>query len=443
MQSTVTKKNSYTLSITIKESGVELEKAKKHVIEEIRTKGKVKGFKQGSAIPDHVIIREYGESAIEQQALDALIGKIYPKVLKKEGIIPVSPGNITEVKSTDPVELTLEVEVFPEITIDEKKMNKIKVKKTSVKFDEKSEVDLEIARIQERFTHFHEAGHHTDDGADTSNLTIEKWDRATISAQGYDGKWGAAIAETRVPHYPLVIGSGSFIPGFEEHLMDAKVGDEVAFDITFPKDYHSDDFKWRKVHFTASIEKIEKPHTQELDEDFIERLRGKRTDLAGLRVILGDEIRVKKESEARQADEDTLMQEMLAVAEFEVGPSLLSSEVDSVYKEHASNLEQQGHNMKQYLDHVKKSEEMYKDEIVKPEAARRLKAELLLRKIRELKAIEPTEAEVKSEVEKVISQYGSTEVVERLRAKLVAWDTYYEDIRNRLAYRKVVDTFFK
>ena len=83
MQSTVTRKNSYTLSINIKESAVELEKAKKHVIEEIRTKGKVKGFKQGSNIPDNVIIREYGETMIEQQALDVIVGKIYPKILKK------------------------------------------------------------------------------------------------------------------------------------------------------------------------------------------------------------------------------------------------------------------------------------------------------------------------------------------------------------------------
>ncbi len=90
MQSTVTRKNSYTLSITIKETGVEFEKAKKAVIEEIRTKGKVKGFKQGSAIPESVILREYGETAIEQQALDQVIGKIYPKVLKKENIIPVA-----------------------------------------------------------------------------------------------------------------------------------------------------------------------------------------------------------------------------------------------------------------------------------------------------------------------------------------------------------------
>ena len=173
MQSTVTRKNSYTLSINIKETGVELEKAKKHVIEEIRTKGKVKGFKQGSNIPDHVIIREYGESVIEQQALDAVVGKIYPKVLKKENIIPVATGQITEVKSTDPIELTLEVEVFPEIEIDEKKLGKIKIKKTSAEVTD-ADVDVEIEGIKARFTHFHEAGEHTDDGADTSHLSIEK-----------------------------------------------------------------------------------------------------------------------------------------------------------------------------------------------------------------------------------------------------------------------------
>jgi FKBP-type peptidyl-prolyl cis-trans isomerase (trigger factor) len=174
MQSTVTRKNSYTLSIEIKESGVEFEKAKKAVIEEIRTKGKVKGFKAGSAIPEHVIIREYGEAGIEQQALDQIVGKLYPKILKKENIIPVGQGNITELKSKNPLELTIEVEVFPEITIDEKKMNKIKVKKTPIKWDKEAEVDAEIARIQSQFTHFHEAGHHSHDGADTSHIAIEK-----------------------------------------------------------------------------------------------------------------------------------------------------------------------------------------------------------------------------------------------------------------------------
>lgn len=441
MQSTVTRKNAYTLSISLKESSVEFQKARKQVLEEIRAKGKVKGFKQGSDIPESVIVREYGEEMITQQALDHVVNHLYPKVLKKENIIPVAPGNITEVKSTDPIELTLEVEVFPEIEIDEKKLDKIKVKRTPVKV-EASEVEAELADMKKRFTHFHEAGSHTDDGADTSHTTVEKGDRVTITAQGFDKKDGEAIKETYVPSYPLVIGSGNFIPGFEEELVGAKVGDEVGFNITFPADYHSEEFKSRKVYFVANVEKLEKPHTPEFNEEFIEKLRGEKTDIAGLKKILESEIKNRKENETRNKDEDTLMKEILAVSTFEVGPSLIANEVDQIFREHSANLEQQGLSIKMYLEHIKKSEEAYKDEVVKPEAERRLKAELILRKIREMKGTEATEDEVKAEVEKVIAQYGSAEVVERLRAKLVPGDAYYEDIKNRVTYRKVVDGFW-
>ncbi len=442
MQTTVTRKNSFLLSVVVKESGVELEKAKKVVLEKIRTEGRVKGFKKGSNIPDSVILREYGESFIEQQAIDTILEKIYPKILKKENIMPIAPGQVTEVKSTDPLEFTLEIETLPEIEIDEKKLTKIKVKKTPVEVKD-SEVDAELEGIKARFTHFHEAGSHTDDGADTSNLTIQKGDRATISAQGYDKKGGEAIAETKVPNYPLVIGSGSFIPGFEEELIGAKIGDEVGFSITFPADYHSEEFKSRKVYFVANIEKIEKPHTPEFTEEFIEKLRGKKTNLDGFKEILRVELSQKKENEARAKDEDTLMKQMLEVATFDVGPALLANEVDQVFREHASNLEQQGYSMKMYLDHLKKSEEGYKAEIVKPEAERRLKAELLLRKIREIKGTEATEAEVTAEIEKVIAQYENPEVVTRLKAKLVPGDAYYEDIKSRVTYRKVVEEFFE
>ncbi|MBP6981292.1 trigger factor [Candidatus Gracilibacteria bacterium] len=441
MQSTATRKNSYTIEVNVKESGVELEKAKQHVLEEIRTKGKVKGFKQGSHIPDAVIVREYGETFIERQAIDHIVEKLYPKILKKENLLPIAPGTITAVKSTDPLEFTLEIETLPEIEIDVKKLDTIKVKKTTTKVTS-DEVDLEIEAIKTRFTHFHEAGSHSEDGADTSHLSIENGDRVTITAQGYDKKGGVAITETAVPSYPLVIGSGSFIPGFEEKLIGAKNGDEVAFDITFPADYHSEEFKGRKVHFTASIEKIEKPHTPEFTEEFIEKLRGKKTDLAGLKEIIKGELSVKKENEARNKDEDSLMTQILEIAKIEVGPSLLSNEVNQIFKEHSANLEQQGYNIKMYLEHVKKSEEGYKEEVVKPEAERRLKAELILRKIKEIKGTEATEEEVKTEVEKVISQYENTEVVARLKEKLVPGDAYYEDIKNRVTYRKVVDGFW-
>jgi trigger factor len=197
------------------------------------------------------------------------------------------------------------------------------------------------------------------------------------------------------------------------------------------------------VHFTAKIEKIEKPHTPEFDEAFIEKLRGKKTDMAGFREIIRGEIQVRKVSETRNKDEDALMKELLKIVEIEIGPALLSNEVEQIYREHGANLEQQGLSLDDYLSHLKQSSEVYKEDVIKPEAIRRLKAELILRKIREMRSTDVSDEEVKSEVEKVIAQYGASEVVERLRAKLVPGDTYYEDIKSRVIYRKVVDSFFE
>lgn len=441
MQTTVTKKSPFLLSIEVKESGAEFEKAQKLAIEDFRKNGKINGFKPGTA-PDNVIIKQFGQSAIDQHAVDIIIDKIYPKILKKENIIPVAPGNITELKSTNPLEFVIEVEIFPEVTIDEKKLDAIKVKKTNFKVMKK-EIDEEIEAIKRRFTHYHEAGVHADDGADTSHTAIENGDRATVTAQGYDKKGGDAIPETAVPSYPLVIGSGNFIPGFEEKLIGAKAGDEVAFDITFPADYHSEEFKGRKVHFVVNVEKVEKPHAPEFTEDFIEKLRGVKTDLEGFKEIIKKEISARKETENRRKDEDTLMKKMLEAATIEVGPALIANEVNQIFAEHSENLAQQGLNMKQYLEHIKMDEEAYKETVVKPEAERRLKAELLLRKIREIRKVEATEAEIKEELEKIIAQYQNAEVVARLREKLVPGDMYYEDIKNRLAYRKTVDMFWE
>ena len=441
MQTTVTKKSPFLLSIEVKESGAEFEKAQKLAIEDFRKNGKINGFKPGTA-PDNVIIKQFGQAAIDQHAVDIIIDKVYPKILKKENIIPVAPGNITELKSTNPLEFVVEVEIFPEVTVDEKKLDAIKVKKTNFKVMKK-EIDEEIEAIKRRFTHYHEAGVHADDGADTSHTAIENGDRATVTAQGYDKKGGDAIPETAVPSYPLVIGSGNFIPGFEEKLIGAKAGDEVAFDITFPVDYHSEEFKGRKVHFVVNVEKVEKPHAPEFTEDFIEKLRGVKTDLEGFKEIIKKEISAHKETENRRKDEDTLMKKMLEAATIEVGLALVANEVNQVFAEHSENLAQQGLNMKQYLEHIKMDEEAYKETVVKPEAERRLKAELLLRKIREIRKVEATEAEIKEELEKIIAQYQNAEVVARLREKLVPGDMYYEDIKNRLAYRKTVDMFWE
>lgn len=441
MQSSSKKLNAYTVELTIKENAKEFDKARTETIENIRNNASIKGFRKGAHIPEEVIVKEYGEDMIRERAVNTLLDKIYHKALQKEGIIPVSAGAVKSVVSESPLEVILEVEVLPEAIIDEKKMKKIKIKKTEVKADE-DEVTSTIAEIEKRFTHFHDAGAHSEDGFDATNIVIEKGDRVTIDTQGFDKQGGTAIPETKVAAFPLVIGSGSFIPGFEDKMLGKKVGEVVEFDITFPADYHSEEFKSRKVFFMTTIFKIEKAHKPEWTPEFIEKLRGVKTDFEGFKDVLRKEIQSEKEYQARAKDEHNLLTELIAITELEVGPSLLQSEIDRVFSEQKHNIESQGYTMKDYLAHAKKDEAQYKAEVVMPEALRRAKAELILKKVRELLAIECEEAEVKAEVEKVIAQYSSDKVVERLREKLVPGDDYYEDIKNRVTYRKVVDTFF-
>lgn len=167
-----------------------------------------------------------------------------------------------------------------------------------------------------------------------------------------------------------------------------------------------------------------------------------KTDLAGFKEILRKEILGEKERRAREADEAKLLAELEKVATYELGEGILSREIDIIFHEQKSNLESQGYNMKTYLQHMKMDEEQYKKEVIANEARRRVSAELILKAVRDAKNMEASDDEIQIEINNIIAQYQNAEVVKRLKEKLVPGDAYYEDIKTRLAYRKVVDTFF-
>ncbi len=441
MQITSQKTNAHTVEVIVKDSAKAFEKAREEAIAEIAESVSFKGFRKGN-VPKDVVIREYGEVRVTERAVNSYLDKHYHKILEKTGAIPVAPGNVKNIKSVEPLEIVLELEILPEAKIDEKKMAKVSVEKTLV---DATEADAEKAflEIEKRFTHYHDAGTHGDDGFDASKTVIEKGDRVTLDTQGFEKQGGAEIPETKVKAFPLVVGSGQFIPGFEDNLVGRKVGEVVEFEITFPKDYHADAFKGRKVFFVTTVFRLEKPHKPEWTEEFIERLRGVKTDVAGLKEILRKEILAEREREARMKDEGKLLESLLSITELDLGPGLIEREIETIWREQKGNMEAQGFTAKDYLSHVGKDEESYKKEVVAPEARRRLSAELILKKIREIKGVEATDEEIAIEVNSIISSYSSEQVRERLKAKLVPGDAYYEDIKNRLAYRKVVDLFLK
>ncbi len=441
MQITHERTKPYLFRVTVKDSAKALEKSRSEAISEISANVSFKGFRKGM-VPESVVLKEYGEAAVMERAVNLYLDKQYRKILEKTGIVPVAAGQVTEIKSTEPLEIVLEIETFPEVEIDEKKLGKISVAKT--KTDATAEdAEKAFSEIERRFTHFHDAGTHGDDGFDASKAVIETGDRVTIDTVGFEKQGGKEIPETKVKAFPLVIGSGQFIPGFEDKLVGHKVGEVIEFDIVFPKDYHADAFKGRKVFFMTTVFKLEKPHKPEWTEDFIERLRGVKTDVAGLKDLLRKEILAEREREARGKDESELLTKLMEITTLEIGPGLLEREIDLIWHEQASNLESQGLSMKGYLSHMKTDEDAYRNDLIAPEARRRLSAELILKKIRELKKIEATDDEIAVEINSVIASYSSEQVKERLKAKLVPGDAYYEDIKNRLAYRKVVDLFLK
>ena len=432
MQTSLTKTNAHTVEITIKDSAKEFEKARASALAYLKQHANLKGFRKGGSIPDDIIVKQFGEAAIAERAIDEYVNGVYRKVILKEKIVPVGSGEIIKVASVKPLEILVKVEVLPEAVVDEKKLAKIKIPKTQAAVTE-ADVDAAIAQIETRFTKFSK----TED----LDATVEVGDRVVIEATGFEEQGGKEIPETRVQSFPLVIGSKTFIPGFEDKLIGHKAGEVVEFGITFPADYHAEEFKNRNVHFMSTVFSIEKADKPEWNEAFIEGLRGVKTDMAGFRNIIKEEVLAERQRTLRMKDEEKLLDALLEAGTVELGEKAVEHETDRVFEEQKQNLAASGYKMPDYLAHLQMDEETYKKQYLAGEAVRRLKAELMLKKIRELRKIEPTAEEVQAEIEKTIANYHNPEVIKRLREKLKEGTEMYEDLLARLAYRKAVDSF--
>ena len=432
MQHTINQTNPYLVEITIKESGKEYEKIFAQTLAEWKKNGKVKGFRQGVDIPNEIFFQHYNIETINQDAAGNLVDKLYRKVLSKETLIPVAPADIKEIKSLQPFEVIIEVEVLPTIALDEKKIGKIKLKKTPTDVTD-AEVNEAIKQIETKFTTY------TVD----ADATIEAGDRVMVDTLGYEKKDGKELSETKVDAFPLVIGSNTFIPGFEDKLIGAKANSTVEFEITFPKDYHATDFQGKKVFFVTKISDVEKAKKPEFNEEFIEGLRGVKTDLAGFKKILADEIKAEKEQKTRQDDEKVLLDKLLEVTPIEVGPKLLENEVQAAWEQYEKYLAQRGMKVAEYLEHIKKDEETYKKEQIEPEALNRIKAELILNELKKNSTIEVTEADIAAEIEKVMARFSSEDVKARLKDMMVPGSSHYQDIASRLKYQRIIDQFFE
>ncbi len=419
------------VELIVEESAANIAKHRKEAIAHIEKTADIQWFRKGAKIPENVLIRKYGEESINKMTIDFAIDNMYRTALSKEKIMPVAQWEIKEIISESPLKIKIHIEVFPTIEID-KKYKKIKLTKNKISVTA-AEVKAALWEIETKFTKFEES---------TSKATkCKMWDRVTIDTDGYENE--KMMENTSMRDYPLVLWANILVPGFEEQIAGWKIGETLEFPVEFPKDYHNADFAGKKTTFKVTIKKIEKAVKPEFTEEFIEQLRGKKLDLDGFKKLIKEEITDTKEANARIDEETKLIDELLKVTKMEIWANLLKNQIEKVFWEIKENITKDNLKMSDYLESLKMDEEKYKEVNVKPVALKRLQGELILHKLYEDEKIEVTEKELNKEIEWILKNYGNPEVIDRLKELYVPGTKYYEELRQRMGYRKLIDTFFE
>lgn len=431
MKSEIKKLENSIIEIIIEEDASFVAKYRKDAIKDLTKNADIKGFRKGATIPESIIVQNYGEEMINAMAIERAIDVLYRKALRENNILPTGQAAIKEVVSQSPLKVVVEVEVYPEVEIAKKDYEKISIKKTATRVTQK-EVDASIEDIQKRLTNFVEA---------EAGYKAQMGDKVTVDTDGYEGD--TLLDQTSMRAYPLVLGSNTLVPGFEEGLVDLKEGDEKDLDITFPKDYHNADFAGKKTVFKAKVIKIEKADKPEITPEFTKAIRGKELDLEGFKALIKEEITDTKKQNARIQDEEKLLEELMKISKVEPGASMLKGSMDKVFAEIKQNIEASGANPSDYIKSLNMTEEQYKETHVKPVAEKRLKGELILHTIKDMENIEVSNKDIEKEVKVIMSKYESEQVKERLSELYVEGSKYYEELRTRLAYTKLIDSFIK
>lgn len=418
------------VELIVEETVENIAKARKNAIKHLQENAEVKGFRKWVKIPENVILRQYWEDHINRMAIDFSIDKMYKESLKKEKLIPVAQWIIKEIVSESPLKIKIHIEVLPTVEIDSKYKN-ISLKKEEIKVED-SEVNNAINEIEKKFTKFEEIN--------DNKLKSELWDKLTIDTEWYE--WDKLLENTSMQDYPLILGSNILVPWFEEQLVWSKLEDTLELPIEFPKDYHNPDFASKKTTFKVKIKKIEKAVKPEFTPEFIEQLRGKKLNFDEFKELIKEEIKETKESNARIKEESLLIDELLKITKVDIWDSLLNNQINKVFWEIKQNMAQDNIKMSDYLESLKLDEEQYKEKHVKEVALKRLQGELILHKLWDLEKMEITNDELNSEIEKIISKFQNPDVLKRLKELYVEWSNYYEELRQRMTYRKLIESFF-
>ena len=404
--------------LTIEVSAEDLDKAMQNAYQKAKGKIAIPGFRKGKA-PRKMIEQMYGKGIFLEDAANALIPEHYSKALEECDLEIVSQPEI-DVVQAEPGKafiFTAEVAVKPEVTLGDYKG--LEVPKSEVEVTDE-DVDAEIKKEQEKNSRTVTV---EDRGAENGDIT-------TIDFEGFVD--GVAFEGGKGTDYPLTLGSGSFIPGFEDQLVGAKAGDHVEVNVTFPEEYQAAELAGKAAVFQCDVKKVEAKELPELDDDFAQDVSEFDT-LAEYKEDIKKNLTDKKEKEARAAKENAAVDKAIENAQMEIPDAMVDTQVRQMINDFASRMQSQGLTMEQYFQFTGMTVEKMQEEM-KPQALKRIQTRLVLEKIAETENIQPTEEEVNEEISKMAEMYK----MEADKLKELLGDRELEQMKKDMAVQKAV-----
>ncbi len=378
--------------VTVKIEGKEWQDALDKAFQKKNKDAKIDGFRKGKA-PKEMYIKKYGKMELYIEAGDMVLEKAYTKVLddNKDILEDVVARPEIELKEVDDekIEFKFTLTLKPEVKLG--KYKGLGVKKEAAEAT-KEEIEAAINQTRQRF-----AEDVLKEGP------IENGNVAIIDFEGFvDGK---AFDGGKAENYSLEIGSGSFIPGFEEQLVGLKEGDEKEINVTFPKDYHAEELKGKDAVFKVKIHEVKEVHIPELDKEFFEDLGMDGIDTKeALEAYITDSIISNKNAELENKYIDELLTKASENTEVEIPEVMIEEEVDRMVHQYDEYLKSQGMGMEMLFAMTGSNEEDFRKD-VRPGAEKRVKERLMLEEIAKAEKIEISDDEAKEEAGKMAKNY--------------------------------------
>ncbi len=412
-----TEKNTVKLTIEVDKDAFEaaVQKAYKKNVKKIA----LPGFRKGKA-PRKLIEKYYGEGVFYEDAVNFVCPDAYDFAVKEAGISPVDRPeiDIETIGEGKDLVLTATVTVKPEVKLG--KYKGVEVEKTV--YETKDEdVDAEIKAAAEKNVRM----------INVEDRPVKKGDVTVIDFEGFVD--GVAFEGGKGENHTLEIGSGQFIPGFEDQLVGAKLGEETEVNVTFPEEYHAEELKGKPAVFKVTVKEIKEKEYPELNDEFAKDVSEFDT-FEEYKNSIKEKLDKSNEAKTKNEFENKLVEKICEDAEIDIPECMINNRIDDMIKEFGYRLSSQGLNLEQYMKITGATPDTFKEQF-KDQAEAQVKSNLVLEKIAEEEKIEVSEEDLEKELQSMADMYG----MELDKVKTLIGDNEMESIKEDLKIKKAVE----